>query len=177
MDTLCTYVLSRNQLLLYCATDQLHSVCNSTVVYCKQLEWHQCCMIEGYRRRLCSHHWMVWWCSPLPCPYCASYRSDRITVKERERLEAEEENMEAARKKQEEERKKESQKVCYTHIGAWDAVMQCQCQTNHLLSSVLCSWCHKLWLKRCRRNKEVGMCWADASMYIQPSFCLWLFGV
>ena len=53
------------------------------------------------------------WCSPLTYPFSASYRSDRITVKERERLEAEEENMEAARKKQEEARKKESQKVCY----------------------------------------------------------------
>ena len=47
-----------------------------------------------------------------------TYRSDRITVKERERLEAEEESMEAVRKKQEEERKKESQKVCYTCVGA-----------------------------------------------------------
>ena len=58
----------------------------------------------------------IGWCNgvpPLTCPYCDSYRSDRITVKEREHLEAEEENMEAARKKQEEERKKESQKVCY----------------------------------------------------------------
>lgn len=56
---------------------------------------------------------MIWQCLPIACP--TLYRSDRITVKERERLEAEEENVEAARKKQEEERKKESQKVCYTH--------------------------------------------------------------
>lgn len=36
-------------------------------------------------------------------------------MKERERVEAEEEHIEAAKKKQEEERKKESQKVHYKH--------------------------------------------------------------
>lgn len=48
---------------------------------------------------------------------CILYRSDRITVKERERVEAEEENVETARKKQEEERKKDSQKVSCVYSG------------------------------------------------------------
>ena len=86
--------------------------------------WHvpQCVLqllsiVEAVSLLVCMHsdewHWMIWQRLPIACP--TLYRSDRITVKERERLEAEEENVEAARKKQEEERKKESQKVCYTN--------------------------------------------------------------
>ena len=57
-----------------------------------------------------SFHWIV----QRHMSICL-YRSDCITVKERERVEAEEENVEAARKKQEEERKRESQKVGYPY--------------------------------------------------------------
>ena len=63
-------------------------------------------------------------------------------MKERERVEAEDEHVEAARKKQEEERKKESQKVLINtqEMLCGICFFKVPFQTSTLLSHVMCSW-------------------------------------
>ena len=85
-------------------------------------------------------------CLPASCVF----RSDRVTIREREVERKEEEDVERERKRQAELRKKESQKVCHFHPCLSSL---CYSLPPSLPPSLgLISWWRQLWLRSCRQE-------------------------